>query len=387
MPWTEVSIMCAREEFVRLATQSGANKSELCRRFGISRPTGDKWIERWQEGQAMADRSRRPHHCPGRSTTALEHSVVQLREAHPAWGARKLHSVLMRRGVAVPCVSTVHAILQRHGLIEAQESAKHRAFVRFEHPRPNDLWQMDFKGHVGLSAGGRCHPLTVLDDHSRFSLCLQALPDERGSGVQASLRSTFRHYGLPRRMVMDNGAPWGNSPDHPYTPLGVWLMRLGIRVGHSRPYHPQTLGKDERFHRSLKAEVLGRRCFADLSQAQAGFDGWRALYNFERPHESLNMQVPAARYQISATTFPETLPVAHYEHGVHVRRVQQHGWISFGGHHYRVPKAFYGQSLGLRPNATRDGVVDVMFFQQCIAHINLLDHQVEQPVNHVPEHL
>lgn len=387
MPWTEVSIMSAREEFVRLATQAGANKSELCRRFGISRPTGDKWIERWHEGQAMADHSRRPHHSPGRSAAALEQQVVQLRERHPAWGARKLHSVLARRGLAVPCVSTVHAILQRHGLIEAQESAKHRAFVRFEHPRPNDLWQMDFKGHVGLSTGGRCHPLTVLDDHSRFSLCLQALPDEQGSGVQASLRSTFRRYGLPRRMVMDNGAPWGNSPDHPYTPLGVWLMRLGIRVGHSRPYHPQTLGKDERFHRSLKAEVLGRRCFADLRQAQDGFDGWRALYNFERPHESLDMQVPATRYQISATAFPETLPVAHYEHGVQVRRVQQHGWISFGGHHYRVPKAFYGQSLGLQPNAKRDGVVDVMFFHQCIAHINLHDHLVEQPVNHVPEHL
>lgn len=384
MPWTEVSIMSAREEFVRLATQEGANKSELCRRFGISRPTGQKWIERWEAGEALGDRSRRPHRSPERTRAGIEHEVVQLRREHPAWGARKLHNVLAGRGVAVPCVSSVHAILQRHGLIEMQESDKHRAFVRFEHAQPNDLWQMDFKGHVGLGNGGRCHPLTVLDDHSRFSLCLQALPDEQGGPVQAKLRNTFRRYGLPQRMLMDNGPPWGYGSEQPYTALCVWLMRLGIRVMHSRPYHPQTLGKDERFHRSLKAEVLRGRCFADLPEAQARFDGWRETYNLERPHQALDMHPPASRYRISPRPYPEILPEVHYAAGFEIRRVQQQGWISFRGTHYRVSKAFYGQSVALRPNAQRDGLFDVLFMHQCIAQIDLHDHQ---PVNHVPEHL
>ena len=374
MPWTEVSIMSAREEFVRLAMQEGANKSELCRRFGVSRPTGQKWIERWGAGEALVDRSRRPHQSPERTGAAIEQQVVQLRREHPAWGARKLHNVLVARGVGVPCVSSVHAILQRHGLIEVQESDKHRAFVRFEHAQPNDLWQMDFKGHVGMSGGGRCHPLTVLDDHSRFSLCLQALPDEQGQRVQAKLCETFRRYGLPRRMLMDNGSPWGYGAEQPYTTLCVWLMRLGIRVVHSRPYHPQTLGKDERFHRSFKAEVLRGRALVNLPDAQARFDWWREIYNLVRPHQALQMQPPVSRYRISPRPYPQILPEAHYDCGLEVRRVQQQGWISFRGVQYRLPKAFYGQRVALRPNARRDGSFDVLFFQQCIAQIDLRDH-------------
>ena len=376
MPWKEVSVMSEREEFVRLATQTGANKSELCRRFEISRPTGAKWIARAQQGQGLSDRSRRPRHSPKRSAPAVEQAIVQLRHEQPAWGARTLHSVLRTEGVSVPCVSTVHAILQRSGLIDPEESAKRQAFVRFEHAQPNELWQMDFKGHFAMSAGGRCHPLTVLDDHSRYSLCLQALGNEQGEGVKACLSQTFSRYGLPAGMLMDNGAPWGDSFDHPYTPLTVWLMRLGIGVIHSRPYHPQTMGKDERFHRTLKAELISRYSFADLTQAQSGFDRWRDVYNFKRPHQALDMQAPATRYRMSPTPFPERLPDVHYPEGLHTRSVQQQGKLSYRGREYRVPQAFRGQRVALRPHSHCDGLIDVLFCHQVIAQINLHDHQL-----------
>ena len=212
MPWKEVSIMSAREEFVRLAAQPGANKSELCRRFEISRPTGNKWIERFQmQGKAgLAEHSRRPKRTPARTTADIEGAIVALRKAHPAWGARTLMARLQALGHKdLPAaVSTIHAILQRHALIDPHESDKHKAFKRFEREAPNELWQMDFKGHVALSAGGRCHPLTVLDDHSRFSVCLKALGNEQSASVQSALSEAFRCYGLPLRIITDNGPPW-----------------------------------------------------------------------------------------------------------------------------------------------------------------------------------
>jgi transposase InsO family protein len=351
--------------------QPGANKAELCRRFQISRPTGDKWLARAFAGEMLSDHSRRPKRSPRRTEPAVEAPIVQLRQQQPAWGARTLHKLLSNDGLSMPSVSTVHAILKRNALIDPAESAKHQAYVRFEHAQPNDLWQMDFKGHFPMQSGGRCHPLTVLDDHSRYNLCLQALDNERGHSVQACLTHTFRHYGLPRCMLMDNGAPWGDRLDHPYTPLTVWLMRLDIVVSHSRPYHPQTMGKDERFHRTLNVELISRYSFLDLLHAQSLFDPWRETYNFRRPHQALSMQPPASRYRMSTRAFPERLPEPEYAQDVETRIVQQQGKVSYRGHDYRVPKAFRGQRVVLRPNEAHDGIIDVLFFRQCIAKLNL----------------
>src|SRR5205807_4484324 len=151
-------------------------------------------------------------------------------------------------------------------------------FERFERAAPNELWQMDYKGHFATRAG-RCHPLTVVDDHSRYAVGLRACGDERGGTVQAELTAIFRQYGLPERMLMDNGSPWGSDALHRHTWLTVWLLELGVAVSHGRPYHPQTQGKDERFHRTLTAEVIGRRAFADLAECQRRFDAWRVVYN------------------------------------------------------------------------------------------------------------
>ncbi|MES9862157.1 MAG: IS481 family transposase, partial [Candidatus Thiodiazotropha sp. 4PDIVS1] len=372
MPWEEVSTMSLRKEFVLLALRDGANRRELCRRFGISPKTGYKWLKRYMdEGtEGLIDRTRRPKCSPNSTPLALERAIVKLRKAHPAWGGRKLQRRLSQMGKkALPSPSTITAILHRRGLIEPEASQKAQSFVRFEHAAPNQLWQMDFKGHFAMAAG-RCHPLTVLDDHSRFNLTLHACSDEQGITVQSVLTKTFRRYGLPERMLMDNGAPWGNNADHPLTPLTVWLIRLGVNISHSRPYHPQTMGKDERFHRTLKAEVLSKYSFKDLVACQRRFNRWRDIYNQERPHESLKMDVPAQHYQPSQRHFPDTLPEIEYGPTDRVRKVQNNGDVFFKGHIFRICKALRGYPVALRP-LTKDGVFSVNFCHIQVAEIDL----------------
>ena len=360
-----------RYELVRLAEQEGANIRELCRRFTISPPTAYKWIGRYaEEGEAgLVDRPRRPHGSPRRTAAALEQAVLEIREEHPAWGGRTIRKVLLDRDVGpVPSPSTITAILRRHDRIAPAERAQ-RDWQRFEHPRPNDLWQMDFKGHFPTGAG-RCHPLTIIDDHSRFAIGLQACADERTQTVQERLRAIFRVYGLPDRLLMDNGSPWGSDTAHPRTPLTVWLLRLGVRVSHGRPYHPQTQGKGERFHRTLKAEVLQGRHFADLPACQEAFDRWRTVYNIERPHQALELAVPISRYAPSPRRFPETLPPIEYGDGDLVRKVGAEGWVSFKGRTFKVGRALRGYPVALRPAAS-DGVWSVWFMTHPIAELDL----------------
>ena len=366
--------MSERKEFVTLALSAdSANVRDLCRRFGVSAPTAYKWLRRYRlHGEAgLTDLSRRPRHSPGRTPAEVERAVLEVRDRHPAWGARKLRVWLLTHGYErMPSPSTITAILKRNGRINDSDSSKHTAWQRFERQAPNELWQMDFKGHFAMSQGGRCHPLTVLDDHSRFALGVVACDNELTETVQQRLTSLFRHYGLPDRMLMDNGSPWGTHYEHAYTPLTVWLMRLGINFGHGRPYHPQTQGKDERFHRTLQAEVLQGRNFTDLTQCQAAFDHWRPIYNLERPHEALGLETLATRYHVSHKTFPETLAPPEYGPSDLVRRVQDKGEISFKGRSFRIGKAFRGFSVALRPTTT-DGVWSVFYYSFPIDQVDL----------------
>jgi len=231
---------------------------------------------------------------------------------------------------------------------------------------------VDFKGHFALDQG-RCHPLCALDDHSRYNILLVACADQRQTTVQGHMISAFRRYGLPAGVLWDNGSPWG-SGGHEYTALDVWLMRLGVRPCHGRAYHPQTQGKEERFHRTLQAEVLARGGWSDEPQVQRAFDRWRPIYNTQRPHEALGLETPVQRYRPSPRTYPEILPALEYAVGVETRKVDGGGWLSYRNQPWKVGHAFAGQTVGLRASAT-DGRIEVLFLTHVIKELDLRPSQ------------
>lgn len=377
MPFTGVSAMDCKLEFVRLAQAEGVNRRELCRRFGVSPTLGYRLLSRHAaDGESgLAERSRRPHSSPARTLAAIEAAVMAVRTEHPAWGGRKIAAVLRRQGLEAPSPSTVTQILRRHDVALGGFGGGQAAFIRFEHPAPNDLWQMDFKGHVQLDAGGgRLHPLTVLDDHSRFCLVLEACADQERATVKSCLINAFQRYGLPRRITADNGPPWGagmrsQGVGRSWTALGVWLLEQDIALGHSRPYHPQTQGKDERFHRTLKAEALSGPPFADLEQAARRLRDWRMIYNTQRPHEALGLITPIERYAPSPRPYRDLVqPFAYGPDDL--LRVVQDGRIRFKARLIRVPKAFSGKTLALRPTNI-DGRFELVFRAKTISTIDL----------------
>ena len=389
MPWNPSTKMELRFEFAQLADRENANMSQLCRRFGISRSTGYKWLGRYrEEGQAgLKDRSRQPHNSPAKTLDHIEEAVCSVREKHPAWGGRKIRAVLRRQADAgkrsfeagaVPAASTTTAILRRRGRLRKEDTEKAASYERFEKEASNELWQMDFKGDFLLegSQKERCYPLTVVDDHSRFAVALEACGDQRRETVQGRLRGAFRRYGLPRRIITDHGAPWGVGMARPdgrsyYTRLSAWLMRLGIRVSFTARAHPQTNGKNERFNQSLDAEVLRFESYSGLPGYQKRFDGWRDTYNLERPHESLSMDVPASRYEVSGRSYPEELPPVEYgQSDEEVRKVHSTGYVSFRSQRFKVGKAFGGHPVALRPTV-KSGKWKVYFCHQHVRTIEL----------------
>jgi transposase InsO family protein len=385
MPFQERSIVSHREEFCRLALLPGSNIRALCRLWLISSATAYKWLRRFTaEGTlGLHDRSRRPLGSPHCTSPAMEAQVLAVRRDHPAWGGRKIGRVLeSAAGERPPSASTITQIIRRHGLLDGPRAGQRRDFQRFEHAAPNDLWQMDFKGHFALQQG-RCHPLTVLDDHSRFSLEIGACADEQTATVRTRLQRVFARNGLPRRILTDNGSPWGTTGPERHTPLSLWLMDLGIGVIHGRPHHPQTQGKDERFHRSLNAEVLNIHALVDLPAAQAAFDAWREIYNTKRPHEGIGMATPASRYRSSERPMPGRIDPPDYEPSAHVRKVQMHGRLSFKGRQISCPRAFVGRTVALRVTNT-DGLFDLCYRQHVLAQVDLRQN-IGKPAHHVPE--
>lgn len=370
MVWQARSVVDERLEFLRLAGLEGANVSMLCQRFGISRQTGHLWLRRLRAGEPVEDRCRRPHASPKRTDAVLEHAVLAVRDDHPAWGARKIARRLKDIGIAPPAASTVHAILARHDRIRPRPGGAAPA-CRFEREAPNMLWQMDFKGHIRLTSGQCCHPLTIIDDHSRFAIGIEACENERMLTVRDRMEIILRRYGLPMAIYTDNGNPWGTGIPNQWTRLRVWLLKLGIDLIHARPYHPQGRGKNERFHRSLKAEVLAFAPLADMAQAQKAFDRWRDLYNHHRPHQGIGMSVPASRYRASQRAFPKRLPEPEYDSGETVRKVPStRANVNFRGRTWYVPQAFCGEHLAIRP-LDRDGLYGVFFGAKQVAKIDL----------------
>lgn len=370
--------METRHEFVEMATQDGSNISLLCKRYGISRNVGYRWIKRYSEGgyEALADRSRKPLTNPNQTSRKLEVLIVNARKKHPAWGARKLKRYLENQNhKGLPSCSTITEVLRRKDMLNYNPAkGPIKPYERFERSAPNELWQMDFKGHFPVGQDiHRCHPLTILDDHSRYSLCIKACYNERLDTVKTEVTKIFERYGLPKMILTDNGAPWGNnSPTNleGYSQFALWLIRLGVNLIHGRPGHPQTQGKEERFHRSFKMEALNKPYWKDMQECDRYFKKWRHIYNHQRPHEAINLQVPASRYKSSERSMPKQLPKIEYDQFQIVRKVDKDGKFTYKGHSYYLGRSFTNELIALQPT-NKDNVIELYFSWKRIGMIEL----------------
>jgi len=372
MPFAVSTIMEHRQTFVLRARQEGATIGARCRQFGISPKTAYRWIDRYRAAGAdgLVDRSHRPQTSPAQTAPAMEAQVLAVRTAHPTWGGRKIHAWLRdRAGVPAPPVpSTITELLRRHGQLTGPRVGQPRAYGRFERAVPNELWQLDFMGHRAM-ARGRVHPLSVLDDHSRFGLALVACAHERADLVQTHLIAGFQRYGLPEALLADNGAAWGSSQVGALTWLEAWFMRLGIRIRHGRPRHPQTQGKVERWPATIAPDVFPFGQFLDLVATQAACDGFRHTYNTDRPHDALGLHVPAERYQPSPRPDPAVLPAIASSADPTVHRVNRAGRITIDGPPILISEALRGLPVGVRPTGT-DEVVVGRFGNQAIKRLD-----------------
>lgn len=345
MPWREVCVVELRRMFISAARSGQKSFAEICREYGISRKTGYKWVNRYKlDGPGgLADRSRRPHRVSEGTDRAVQDMLIAERRAHGVWGVRKLCKRLEMRGVSPPPERTAHRILKRAGLVRVPDGVEEMPTVRFERSRPNDLWQMDHKRAIHGKWARRTVPFCVVDDCTRYCIGLRALPDKGLVSTWSALWGILGEYGLPESVLSDNDHIFhgDNGPSQ----FEARLMRLGIRILHGRFYHPQTQGKVERFNGTLELELLRDGCFGSSEELQAGFDRFRDTYNFERPHESIDMDVPGARYRPSLRPRPSRLPEMEYQEGAALRSVNKDGWISWKGYCIEVGMGLYGERV------------------------------------------
>ncbi len=371
MAWKERTVEHMREEFVRRVLAQEKSKAALCREYGISRPTGDKWLERFQNKEPLRDQSRAPKTIPNRTSQEMEDAIVALRRKYPAIGAVKLRRMMKNQGYSnLPCARTFNNIFHRYNLIEKEASQAATPYQRFERAAPNEMWQADFKGHFAMKDGFRCHPLNILDDYTRFNLCVEALLSETYSAVQPVLERLFREYGRPQSLLCDNGTPWGTSQSAGFTHLEVWLMELDILTLHGRPLHPQTQGKEERFNRSFTRECLRQNEFLNISQSQDCFNRYRSFYNNERPHYALDMAVPASKYHPSSRLMPKRIEPWEYGPEYTLHKVKSSGYISYRGQGYYLSEALGDKTIAIRESHL-PGQVTLVFRNFKIARIDL----------------
>ena len=371
MAWDERTVEEMREEFVRRVLAQERSKAALCREYGISRPTGDKWIERFQDGETMSDRSRAPKSVPSRIDSAMEAEIVRIRQLHPALGAVKLRKIMENAGYTnLPCARTFNNIFARHGLIESEASQAATPYQRFEKAVPNEMWQADFKGHFRMEDGYRCHPLNIIDDCSRFNLCIEALTNETFDAVKPVMERLFREYGLPFSLLCDNGNPWGTAQSLGFSRFEVWLMELGILTLHGKPLHPQTQGKEERFNRSFTKECLKGKVFTDKDQAQRCFDEYRTFYNEVRPHFALDLEVPSSRYEPSTRQMPQIIEEWEYGSEYQLCKVKDTGYFNYKGQGFFLSEAFAGKYIAVRESHL-PGQITLVFRKFKIGRIDM----------------
>lgn len=354
MPWESKTVEELRKEFV-LAAEKCSNFSALCREYGITRKTGYKWTKRYCNGLSLSDESRKPFSVSNKTSTETELLIVSLRQENPGWGAKKIKYILETQGYTMPCIKTVNNILKRYGCISEEQSAKHKAFVRFEKEHCNEMWQTDFKGEFRMADNCYCYPLNIFDDHSRF--VIKIAPSLSTANIVIPVfRSAFYEYGMPDSVLSDNGPQFAGFRQG-YTQFEKWLMNHDILPIHGRIRHPQTQGKIERFHRTMNDELLKHTEIQNIADAERKLQQWQNKYNFVRPHEALNMKCPGDIYIPSDRKYKDS--VSPYEYGgqFHVIKVNNWGYVRFDKWQIYLSETMIGEHIEFRPNQFGDSFI------------------------------
>jgi transposase InsO family protein len=374
MPWKESSVMDERIRFV-IRLKDGESMASLCREFGISRKTGYKIFERYEECglEGLTDRARRPHRYANQLPEQVEAAIVAAKREKPSWGARKIRERLLRRlpsEVKVPARSTIHAILDRHGLVtRARRSRTHTEGTSLSAGlTPNSLWCTDYKGEFKLGNQRYCYPLTVTDHASRFLLLCEAMESNQEQFAFTAFERLFKERGLPQAIRSDNGVPFA-SPNGLFhlSRLSVWWLRLGISIERIRPGHPQQNGRHERMYLTLKREAT-RPAGANVLQQQAKFDAFQAEFNSERPHEALQMKCPAEVYTASTKPYRG---IAEPQDPFHDKTVvvTHCGRLCLYRKKINLSTCLAGQAVGIKE--VDDGIWLVSFMEYDLGYVDL----------------
>ena len=381
MPWSETTPMDERLQFVADVLGEIDDTSALCRRRGISRKTGYKWLTRYAAGgaAALAERSHRPHACPHATAPDAVDALCELRRRHPTWGPKKLLAILAQRrpALALPAPSTAAALLKRAGLVLAPRRRRplgHPGRPSAPMDAPNAIWTADFKGEFKTRDGQYCYPLTVADGASRYLLACRALRSTATAGARPVFEALFREYGLPARIRSDNGVPFATIALGRLSTLSVWWVRLGILPDLIEPGSPQQNGRHERMHRTLKAEAT-RPPEAHARAQQRRFDRFRTEFNTERPHEALRQVTPASVYTPSPRPYPTRLPPLEYPTHCEVRRVSRNGGIRWHNHWVNVSHVLAEEYVAF--DEIDDGIWTVMFGPMVLGRFDERTRRIE----------
>jgi putative transposase len=380
MPFRTTDPYMERARLVAARLDGLYSVTELAERFGVSRPTVYKWIERHREegATALSDRSRRPTSSPAQTPDAVASLLIETRRTHPTWGPRKLLPYLARRhpGLRLPAPSTAGAILERHGLTKKRRPRrvpKHPGSTPLVTAAPNDVWTADYKGHFKTTDGVYCYPLTVCDAHSRFILSCHGLPSVEQIAAKQQFERLFREYGLPTSIRSDNGTPFATQAICGLSRLSVWWIKLDIDHQRIDPGRPQQNGAHERMHKTLKAETA-RPPKRDMAHQQARFDAWRAEFNADRPHEALGDDVPASHYTASRRLMPTTLPEPEYPGHFEKRWISSCGTYKWQGRQLFLSQALHHEWVGFEE--TDDGVWSIYFYDRLLARLDERDFKL-----------
>ena len=378
MPWNEVKPMDQKILFVADSLRHAANHSELCRRYGISRKTGYKWLDRFKAvgPEGLRDQTRRPQEHPLQTPYAVRRAIIELRTGRrDPPGPKKIRALLKlaHPDWHAPSLTTIYNILTQEGLVHPRRSR--RRVAAGQRPlstvcQPNDLWSADFKGHFKTRDGTWCYPLTVMDHQSRYLLACQNQSGTCFQQTKEVFEALFREHGLPWRIRTDNGVPFASLSPAGLSRLSIWWIRLGITPERIDPGKPQQNGQHERMHRTLKrAATIPPE--ATPEHQQRAFDVFCTEYNQQRPHEALGQQFPANLYAPSARQMPDRLPELDYAGHVQVKLVNHNGIINHQGHRVYIAMLLKGEKVGVEETA--DGTWNVYFGPIRLGHFNMRD--------------